>query len=85
MDYTATTKTVVFGPEESSKNVSVAIKDDDVLEESEVFFATLTTSDPKVDFFGFIASVSIIDNEGEFWYRKTFCLLCISLYWYLHL
>ena len=58
--------TVVFGPEESSKTVSVPIEDDDVLEESEVFFATLTTSDPKVDFSTFIASVSIIDNEGEY-------------------
>ena len=69
MDYTATTATVVFGPDESNKTVLVPIEDDDVLEESEMFFATLMTSDPKVNFSKFIASISIVDNEGEYWWK----------------
>ena len=65
MDYTATKITVVFAPGESVKTISVPIEDDDVLEELEMFFATLTTSDTRVELFNSSASVSIVDNEGE--------------------
>ena len=65
MDYTATTMTVVFGPEESVKTVLVPIEDDDVLEGLEMFSATLTTSDTRVQLFNSSASVSITDNDGK--------------------
>ena len=65
MDYTATTMTVVFGPEESVKTVSVSIEDDDVLEELEMFFVTLTTTDTRVALFNSSARVSIVGNNGK--------------------
>jgi len=57
--------TVVFGPEESVKTVSVSIKDDSELEALEMFFATLTTTDIRVELFNSRASISIVDNDGE--------------------
>ena len=65
MDYTETTMTVVFGPEESVKTVLVPIEDDDVLEGLEMFSAILTTSDIRVQLFNSSASVTITDNDGE--------------------
>jgi len=65
MDYTATTMTVVFSPEESVKTVLVPIEDDDVLEGLEMFSAILMTSDTRVQLFNSSSSVSITDNDGE--------------------
>jgi len=56
---------VVFGPEESLKTVSVSIEDDSEVEVLEMFFATLTTTDPRVQVFNSRASISIVDNDGE--------------------
>jgi len=56
---------VVFGPEEGIQTISVPIEDDSDLEALEMFFATLTTTDTRVQVFNSRASISIVDNDGE--------------------
>ena len=45
--------------------VNISIENDAVLEENEVFFLELSTSDPQVNLSSPSASVTILDNDGN--------------------
>ena len=59
---------VTFLPGETSAQVQVPITDDSILEGTEVFSATLSTTDPDVVFGDGTAFVTILDNNGMFLY-----------------
>ena len=56
---------VPFFPRETSAQVQVPITDDSILEDTEVFTATLSTTDPHVVFGDDTAFVTILDNNGK--------------------
>ena len=68
VDYTPVVETVFFGPEEMSVMVTVPILDDVILEDDEVFTATLMSDRPNVivDPDRGNAAVTILDNDREF-------------------
>lgn len=70
-DYTNLPTTVTFGPLDSStKNIPISITDDDIIEETEMFTASLIGgSGTVVPENGDTATITIIDDDGE-------CLSC---------
>ena len=61
--------TVTFLPEQTTASVSVSIVDDSNIEDTEMFSATLTTTDSNVvigddD----TATVTILDNDREYYF-----------------
>ena len=65
-DFTSSPTVVTFLPGETSAQVQVPITDDSILEGTEVFTATLSTTDPDVVFGDDTAFVTILDNNGMF-------------------
>ena len=64
-DYTSTLITVVFGPGATEATSQVPIVDDSIMEETEEFRATLSTTDPIVVLGNHFAGITILDNDGE--------------------
>ena len=73
-DYTPTPIDVVFGPDELVTvivlDALVNITDDIVVEDTEMFMATLSTTNPNVLFRDDIANITIFDNDGEKMFEK---------------
>ena len=67
-DYTTTTQSVVFEPGETSVTVDVPIQDDIILEDTELFSATLMSDLPNVVLYDNAsnANIAIIDNDRKF-------------------
>ena len=67
-DYTSVVQQVVtFDPGVTELSVSVTIVDDDILENVEMFTATLVAQDPSVVVVvQGTADVSILDNDGNY-------------------
>ena len=67
-DYTTTTQSVVFEPGETSVMVDVPIQDDIILEDIELFSATLMSDLPNVVLYDNAsnANIAIIDNDRKF-------------------
>lgn len=67
-DYIPTNVAVIFGPGESSRAVQVTVTDDDILEDDEVFYATLISNEHNIivnDDRGNV-SITISDNDHKF-------------------
>ena len=65
MDYSTVISEVTFQPGETRITVPVPIIDDGIFEDVEVFRAHLTTTDDNVNIGDSMATVSIVDNDGE--------------------
>lgn len=63
LDYVATSGTVVFGPGETLKTISVTVLDDSLIENSETFFVTLTGA-TNASVTGQAATVTIADDDS---------------------
>lgn len=63
LDYTATSGTLVFGPGETQKFVPVTILDDNLIENAENFFVTLTGA-TNASIMGSQATVTIADDDS---------------------
>ena len=57
--------TVTFAPGQAMASVSVPIRDDNTVEFTEMFNATLTTTESIVNVGDDTGTVSIVDNDGE--------------------
>ena len=70
-DYAGTTEDLIFDGSTDRNCVIVAITDDDILEDTENFFGTLTTTDSSVTLTPDRAQVNILEDpdDGE-------CVLC---------
>ena len=78
-DYTSVVQQVVtFDPGVTELSVSVPIVDDDILENVEMFTATLVAQDPSVvEVVQGTADVSILDNDGN--YSVCSLYVCLSV------
>ena len=66
-DYTSTERTLTFGPGNTRQPVTVPINNDDIVEDLENFFASLTlmTDNVSVIVTPDEATVTIFDRDGE--------------------
>ena len=64
-DYTSVSRMVTFSAGQSSASVSVPITNDNVIEVSEMFSASLTAVTGDVEIGADTADVTIIDDDGE--------------------
>ena len=64
-DYTSGTVMVTFTPGQTTASVSILIVDDSDIESTEMFSATLTTTESNVMIGDGTATVTILDDEGE--------------------
>ena len=64
-DYTSVSMTVTIAPGQAMASVSVPIRDDNTVEFTEMFNATLTTTESIVNVGDDTGTVSIVDNDGE--------------------
>ena len=64
-DYTSGTVMVTFAPGQTMASVSVVIVDDSDRESTEMFSATLTTTESNVMIGNGTATVTILDDDGE--------------------
>ena len=73
-DYTNLATTVTFGPIDSStKNIPISITDDDIIEEPEMFTASLIGGTGSViPENGDTATITIMDDDGECLSGETF-------------
>ena len=60
------TMTVIFGPGETTADVNITIVDDNIMEGTEMFSATLTTADSNVMIGDGTATVTILDDDGKY-------------------
>ena len=60
------TMTVIFGPGETTADVNITIVNDNIMEGTEMFSATLTTADPNVMIGDGTATVTILDEDGKY-------------------
>ena len=65
-DFLALTMPVTFGRREVWASVNVAIVDDSNIEDTEMFSATLTTTDSNVVIGADTATVTILDDDREY-------------------
>ena len=65
-DYTSISNEVTFAAETNSTSIRVNITNDTVIERDEVFSAFLTSFELNVVLINSTASVTIIDNDGEY-------------------
>ena len=70
-DYTAVSSLLTFPATTSTGDVmrciNVSITDDSVFEESETFTVTVTTTSPRVTLGNNDTTVTITDNEGQYY------------------
>ena len=64
-DFEPVSETVTFLPGETTASVSVPIVEDSNMEDTEMFSATLTTTDSNVVIGTDTATVTILDNDRE--------------------
>ena len=64
-DFLPESQLVVIIPEEALVCVDIAIVNDTILENPEVFSALLTTIDPQVNPDPSSAAITILDNDGS--------------------
>ena len=64
-DYTSVSRMVTFSAGQSSASVSVPITNDNVIEATEMFSASLTAVSENVEIGADTADVTIIDDDGE--------------------
>ena len=64
-DFTGTSIDVTFTPGQIAATVEVPITDDSVSEDTEMFSAVLSTTNPNVMFGEDTASVTILDNDSK--------------------
>ena len=64
-DYTHGVTTVTFGPDQTSASYSVPILDDSNIEDTEIFTASLSTTESGVNIVDGTATVTILDDDGE--------------------
>ena len=67
-DYAATNVALIFRPGESSRALQVSVTDDDILEDDEVFYATLISNEHNIivnEDRGNV-SITIFDNDRKF-------------------
>ena len=65
MDYTAITEVLTFSGNVLRECANIFITSDEIYEEDENFFVTLTTSDSDVTLNPADAEVTIIDDDGR--------------------
>ena len=65
-DYTAVAMTVTFQAGDDTATVEVTILDDTIIEESEIFTASLSTTESNVMLGDDIATITILDDDGKF-------------------
>ena len=65
LDYTPTPISVTFTAGQTDTTVEVPIIDNSVVEDTEIFTAQLSTTNPNVMFGEDSASVTILDNDGN--------------------
>ena len=90
VDYSTVISEVTFQPGETRITVPVPIIDDDIFEDVEIFRAHLTTTDDNVNISDSMATVSIVDNDGEAYIILTcavisLCMVCTVIYMYIEL
>ena len=59
---------VTFQAGDDTATVEVTIFDDTIIEDSEIFTAMLSTTDPNVILGDDIATITILDDDGELKY-----------------
>ena len=64
LDYIATSSDLTFNASTSSQTVTIHIREDDIVEDSETITVTLTTADPAAILNPSSASVTIEDDDG---------------------
>ena len=64
-DYTSISRMVTFSAGQSSASVSVPITNDNVIEATEMFSASLTAVSENIEIGADTADVTIIDDDGE--------------------
>lgn len=64
-DFIGTAIDVTFVPGEAQVEVPVTLIDDEVLEQTEIFFARVMDLEPRVNLFQASATVVIQDNDGK--------------------
>jgi hypothetical protein len=59
---------LLFSPGKTDEKISIAIKDDSIIEADEVFVVTLSTTNPnvKIDRVRGTTTVTITDNDGTY-------------------
>ena len=78
-DYTSVSRMVTFSAGQSSASVSVPITNDNVIEATEMFSASLTAVSENVEIGADTADVTIIDDDGEL--MPILCYIrCGSMY-----
>ena len=65
LQFSAFITTVTFGPDVTSASYSVPIVDDSIIEDTETFTATLSTTESNVSIGDDTATVTILDDDGE--------------------
>ena len=65
LDFTATSIDVTFIPGQTTATVEVPITDDSVSEDTEMFSAVLSTTNPNVMLGEDTASVTILDDDSK--------------------
>ena len=64
-DFNSISMQITFGPEQLSAAVQVPIVNDTIIENTEMFTATLSTAEINVMIIDDTATVTIIDNDGK--------------------
>ena len=66
-DFGPVTETLTFVPGQTTASVSVSIVEDSNIEDTEMFSATLTTTDSNVVIGADTATVTILDDDREYY------------------
>ena len=72
-DFVPVSETLTFVPGQTTASVSVSIVDDSNIEDTEMFSATLTTTDPNVVIGADTATVTILDDDRECYMIRRWC------------
>ena len=64
-DFNSISMEITFGPQQLSATAQVPIVNDNNIENTEMFTATLMTAEENVEIIADIATVTIIDDDGK--------------------
>jgi len=79
MDFSTTSAVLTFNASTSLRCEQVTITDDTILENSEMFFIQLESTDPAVNITLGSAPVTILDNDSEYEIKVTSEMSCTSI------
>jgi len=79
MDFSTTSAVLTFSVSTSTQCEQVTIIDDIILENSEIFFMQLESTDPAVEITLGSAPVTILDNDSEYGITMMSVYSCISI------